>query len=151
LPVIGFAVVWQGGDLERYLPAMAALTLLAAAAFREAEGRPVLKAVMIAGVAVFAIANASVMSNVAVGHEARVATARVAGVPNLGTSMLVVSHWQDDLVAFNRDRPFHPLNLQGLNIYALMTPGASEAARWRETAARSVLQAWSDGYRVFVS
>jgi hypothetical protein len=54
-------------------------------------------------------------------------------------------------MSFNRNRPFHELNLEGLKIHSLMAPGTPEAAHWRESVSRRILQAWGDGERVLIS
>ena len=52
------------------------------------------------------------------------------GDRELDRQLFVVSHWQDDLMSFNRNRPFHQLNLNDLSVFALVTPGAPDVAAW---------------------
>jgi hypothetical protein len=153
LPVFVFAVAWQGGDLERYLPAMPALVLLAAAAFQAAEGHPVLRSVIVAGVAVVATANLLALSNAALRRQDNIAVSRLAGLEDvpLDRSLFVVSHWQDELMTLHRDRPFHKLNLEGLTVYSLVTPGSVGTAIWKEMLAAQILRSWTQGRRVFIS
>jgi len=54
-------------------------------------------------------------------------------------------------MTFNHNRPFHELNLKGLSVYPLVSPGTAEVPMWRQLAAASMLVAWDEGKRVFVS
>jgi len=153
LPVLGFAILWQGGDLERYLPAMPGLVLLAAAGFLEARGSGVLRLTMMAGVAIFAVSNAAAMSNRTVQRENDRMVARLAGYADRGQAsrLIVVSHWQDGLMTFHRNRPFHQQNLSNLTVFPLVTPGKPDVALWRSTAARRILRTWDEGRDVLLS
>jgi len=153
LPVFVFAVSWQGGDLERYLPAMPALVLLSAVAFQAAAGHLVLQSVIVAGVVFIATTNLLALSNGAQRRQDSIAISRLAGLESVSfdQSVLVVSHWQDGLMTFNRDRPLHKLNLEGLTVYPLLTPGSPTAAVWKEMAAAQILRSWDQGHRVFIS
>jgi hypothetical protein len=153
LPVFGFAVFWQGGDLERYLPAMPAVVLVAAAAFQIAAGRTAVRSAMIAGLVIVATSNLFAMSKAAARRVDRDVDARLRGSEHgpIDRAVFVVSHWQDDLMTFHQNRPFHDLNLKGLSVYPLVTPGTTEVLTWRRLAAASILVAWGHGKRVFVS
>jgi hypothetical protein len=153
LPVFVFAVSWQGGALERYLPALPALVLVVAAAFQSAEGRPAVRSSLAAGLVIVATTNLLAVSTTDARRADRAAGARLAGTDyvRVDQAVFVVSHWQDDLMTFWHDRPFHELNRKGLSVYALVSPGAAEVPMWRQLAAASMLAAWGEGKRVFVS
>jgi hypothetical protein len=152
LPVFVFAVRWQGGDLQRYLPALPALVLVGAAAFQNVT-RPALQSALTAGLVIVATANLLAVSTTAARGADTAAEARLAGSDyvSVDRALFVVSHWTDDLMTFNHNRPFHELNLKGLSVYALVSPGTAEVTMWRQLAAASMLVAWDEGKRVFVS
>jgi len=152
LPVFVFAVRWQGGDLQRYLPALPALVLVGAAAFQNVT-RPALQSALTAGLVIVATANLLAVSTTAARGADTAAEARLAGSDyvSVDRAVFVVSHWQDDLMTFNHNRPFHELNLKGLSVYPLVSPGTAEVPMWRQLAAASMLMAWGEGKRVFVS
>jgi hypothetical protein len=153
VPLLAFAVLWQGGDLERYLPAVPALLAVQAAGFREARGRPLLRGVMGAALGTTILANVHALSNGAVRARQDAALSRLPPAAGRGEprTAYVVPHAQDDLFLFYRTYPLHPRNLGGLRVEAVFAPGMPSSATWRERFDVLVAAEKASGGRVRVS
>lgn len=149
IPLALFAVVWQGGDLERYLPLVPGVALLSAAAF--AAAMPWQRALLLAWVAMMIVPNALSLGRPAVEAErARLrATIRDLEAPERNR-LLVLSHWQDERVQMNRNYPPRE-NPLGVWFYHLLTTGTPSVNDWRTRAADRIIGAWNSGAEVFVS
>lgn len=152
-PLLVFAVLWQGGDLERYLPAAPALLLLMAAGFQEARGRPWLRGLMLASLAVMSLTNLYVLSDGAIRRRQEAALARLPASATLRCpeSVFVVSHFQDTLYQFHRNYPFHPRNLGGLRVFEVFTPGVLSSSSWRSRVDEQIASNQASGTAVYVS
>jgi hypothetical protein len=148
-PVVIFAIAWQGGDLERYLPLVPGVALLLATAF--AAGAMVPRLLLAGWLAVIIVPNARTLATPAVTAEtARLrSTLREVEVPGR-RRMLVFSHWQDERVQYDRNRAPGD-DLLPVRFYALVSPGNPEVPRWRTDAAERILNAWDAGTEVFIS
>jgi hypothetical protein len=149
LPVGAFAIAWQGGDLERYLPLVPGMALLTAVAFAAATRG--WRVVLVAWLAVILVPNVFALGRSAVAAErervrATLPDAEATGRPPL----LVFSHWQDSRFQFSRNYPpgAEPLPLR---FYNLLTPGHPSAEGWRSSAAARITSAWDAGTEVLVS
>lgn len=152
-PLLAFALLWQGGDLERYLPATPALLLLMAAGFQEARGRRGPRGVMLASLAVMLTANAAVLSRPAVRRRQEAALTRLPASPGGpgSRSVFVVPHPQDGLFRFHRDYPFHPRNRAGFAVHDVFAPGMVSSSEWRSRVDRRIAEEWEAGGSVYVS
>ena len=66
--------------------------------------------------------------------------------------MVVTANWHDELVAYSRANPGRGINARTrLPLYALVTPGAESAPRWRSEFARRALETWKAGGQVWLS
>lgn len=154
LPVIIFAIFFEGGAVERYLPLypfiMVGLGVLLSS---ERAWRP-LKYVALAFVVAAIPSNMQALSKRSLRQQQEKEAARVEGLLaqlKLG-SIVYVANWHDDLINFSRSFPFHPVNSQqNLRLGALVTPGTTQAALWREGFAASALEVWNAGGDVWVS
>jgi hypothetical protein len=154
IPVFAFAVLFDGGAVERYLPLYPFVFLALAACLRSRRAHTALKCLALLFVAVSFLTNVSAMSARSLSRKQAEAAARIAGVqPRLAPHSLVyAANWQDDIVNFSRSFPFHSLNRGGqLHVDALVTPGTTQAGTWREDFAARSLAAWREGGDVWVS
>ena len=149
VPVAAFAIAWQGGDLERYLPLVPGVALLSAVAFA-AAGRAS-RVVLAAWLAMILVPNALTLGRPAVAAERARMRATIRDVETTGRPrLLVFSHWQDGRVQFSRNYPpdAEPLHVR---FYHLLTPGTASVTDWRERASARIAAAWDAGTEVFVS
>jgi hypothetical protein len=148
-PVAVFAIVWQGGDLERYLPLVPGMALLVAAAFAAAPVPQ--RALVLAWVVMIIVPNALTLGRpaVAADRERLRAFVRELETPERNR-LLVFSHWQDERVQFNRNFPPGEAPL-GVRFYDLLTVGTSSVRDWKRRAAARILGAWDTGLEVLVS
>ena len=153
-PVLLFAVFFDGGAVERYLPLYPFVFVTLAVALADARAPRVLKLVVLLFVAVMAGGNAVAMSRWSLARQERRAEERVSELqPRLRpASRVYVVTWLDELVNFHRSFPFHPLNArESLRVDSLVTPGTDQAARWRGDFAAQTLKAWAAGGDVWLS
>ena len=148
LAVAAFAIFWQGGDLERYLPLVPGVALLAATAF--SAGTLASRRVLVLLVVLMVIPNALTLGVPAVRAERDRLRSTTRDFETPDRPMLVFSHWQDERVQFYRNYPpgAAPLSYRP---YHLLTPGNNSVLDWKPRAARRILSAWDNGTRVFVS
>lgn len=159
VPVIGFAVFFLGGDLERYAPlypalfAALAFALCGATATGAALRRP-LQLVILAFVATLVVVNARALSKTTLARQQRESVARVEELlPRLRPeSKVFAANWHDELINFNRSFPFHPVNRDPrLKLLAVVTPSSPWLPRWREDFARATVETWRRGGDVWLS
>ena len=154
LPVILFAISFDGGAIERYLPLYPAMFLALAVCLSSERSLMFAKYVIIAFIAAVVVTNAVAMAKPLLDRRQELDASRIATVlPRLkpGSRLLTVT-WQDELVNFSRSFPFHPLNQTGsLRIGALVTPGTTLTADWRKGFASQTLETWNRGGDMWVS
>lgn len=152
--VVGFAVLFLGGDLERYFP-LYPLTFLALAwSLRDERSVPALKAVGLVFVGIAAVTNVGVMARPALDRQQEATASRIATLQPLlkPHSRVVTAYWHDELVSFARSFPFSSVSRSGtLRIYSAVTLNTSQVAHWREDFAAQALAAWRDGGDVWIS
>ncbi|HKQ79441.1 MAG TPA: hypothetical protein VJ810_37450 [Blastocatellia bacterium] len=153
-PALAFALFWQGGDMERYL-ALYPLTFIALAYLpgRERTGGAFLW-VAAAFIAVMSYANLATMAIPALESRQQKVIARIADLNAEAKpkTLLVTPHFQDELVNFNISFPSHSINRQAKwRLIDLVSPGMTEATRWRERFAVAALSAWQDEGEVWLA
>jgi hypothetical protein len=154
LPVLGFAVYWSGGDLERYLPLYPAFFLVLAISLTHLKALNWTNAIAWTFVFCVVLANALSLRSAAVRRTQTQAENRVTALlPRLKDgSLVIVSHNLDDLIEFGGNFPFDPINRSGaLNLYPILTPGNSDFGRWRENFASHAMHAWRTGGDIWIS
>ena len=152
--VILFAISFDGGAIERYLPLYPVLFLsLCVCLCNERTWSPV-KYVALVFIGAMVITNLVAMAKPVQDRRQQASASRINDVvlrlkPN---SRILAVNWQDDLVNFSRSYPFHPLNRAGdLRIGALVTPGTTTTTDWRQGFATQAEETWSRGGDIWVS
>ncbi|HLL17025.1 MAG TPA: hypothetical protein VK388_18335 [Pyrinomonadaceae bacterium] len=154
VPVVVFAIFFDGGAVERYLPLYPFLFLALAFTLESERVWSVFKWTAIAFVVVMTLGNASALSKFVLGRQQAAAVARVGELqarlrPH---SRVFTVTWLDELVNFNRSFPFHPLNRdEDLKVYSLVTPGTSQVLQWREDLASLSFETWGRGGDIWIS
>ncbi|MGM0668285.1 MAG: hypothetical protein ACQET1_01120 [Gemmatimonadota bacterium] len=151
-PVGYFAISWQGGDLERYLPLLPALTLAVAVAFSNIRPRSLSLVFPLGFMMVMVSANGSAMLSPRVeaamaGPVARLEAAMSPHAPRI----LVVATHQDEAWQVQRNHPGLLAPYPGTDVVYLLLPGTPQVEDWRESFATLVLRAWERGKEIRLS
>ena len=153
LPVLLFAIAWQGGDPERYLALYPAFLL--ALAFGVDDRRRLLRGVAMAFVAMCAFVNILAYSRWEFAREEARVRARFTGFrPELlpAGSILVSTTDVDGLTAYVHSGAVGDLRAIGqFNAVGLLIPGYENATQWRSFFASKALESWAAGGRVWVT
>jgi hypothetical protein len=154
VPVIGFAVFFDGAAVERYLPLYPLLFLSLAVSFTAPRSLASLKLTSVAFMIVMAVTSVAAMSRPALASREQAIGDRVAGLVSLlkPASCLATITQQDELTNFHRAALFNPINLElDLNVYSVVELGSEYETRWREMFASKALETWGLGGDVWVS
>jgi hypothetical protein len=154
IPVIGFAISFDGGAVERYLPVFPAMFLALSVCVCEARSLGFAKYVAYAFMAVVVLTDTPALAKPVLDRRQEATAERISEVVQRlkPASRIIAVTWQDEVVNFSRSYPFHALNRGGgLSIGALVTPGTTLAAEWREGFAAGALATWARGGEVWVS
>ena len=154
LPLLAFAIKFDGGAVERYLPVYPVIFLAFAWMLAQSRLPRVVKAVPVLFFCIAILVNSSVMARIVLDRQMQQTSERVqAVVPKLKpNSWLVTTHLQDDLVNFQASFPFEPINRHNTyRVYALVWLNSDQADRWREEFAANMLDAWEKGGDAWLS
>jgi hypothetical protein len=154
LPLIAFAIKFDGGAVERYLPLYPVIFLALGWVLAQSQLPRVVKIMPVLFFCVAILVNSSVMARVVLDRQKEQTSGRVqAVVPKLKpNSWLVTTHLQDDLVNFQANFPFEPINRHNTyHVYPLVVLNSDQAARWQEEFAANMLKAWSRGGDAWLS
>ncbi|MCU1266094.1 MAG: hypothetical protein JWM21_2412 [Acidobacteria bacterium] len=154
MPVIAFAIYWQGGDPERYLPLYPLLFIAVAWALDSEQVRRLFKYPLVLFVLAMVVSNGVMMARVRLNRQQETSAARISEL--VGTlkpgRWLFTANWQDELVNFNRSFPLHPINRKSnLRVGALISPGEPEVVHWQQEFAVRTQAIWSNGGDVWIS
>lgn len=152
IPVLGFALAWQGTVMERYLPWFP--FLFPALAFSLADRRAFRygKALILIFVAAMILTNFAAMRRGVLERRETAVTLRVRELQPLVKPQGVVLVGKDELENFVINFPFNPVNHHNaLRVHSFLPLGMPQLTRWREDVARRALAAWAAGGDVFVS
>jgi hypothetical protein len=153
-PLLAFAVFWQGGDIERYLPLYPALFVAFAASLDSDRSSRALNAAALVFLAASALANLNAMGAHAMNRQEQKVMARIGELePRLKPeSTVAVIHQQDELWRANYSFPFNPtFRRYSMLTYAVAAVGTQETPRWRANFAEHAAEVWRRGGDVWVS
>ncbi|HTC77198.1 MAG TPA: hypothetical protein VK657_01220, partial [Terriglobales bacterium] len=152
--VVGVAIYWQGGDIERYLPFYPILFMAIAGALANQQSKRLLNYVVLLFFLLAALVNFYAMSPPVVAAQQAKAADRIAALmPQLTpNSHLFVVNFQDEVYSFTRDFPFHPLNrAHTLKVTSLIEVGGRDAQRWPQDFATHAESVWKEGGDVWMT
>ena len=153
-PVLAFALLWEGGAIERYLPLYPAVFITLAHSSTSQRSLRTLKYASIAFVAVMAFANLSVMAKPVQDRREQAVVRRLSELQAVlkPESLVATVNQQDEVWAFRWTFPFDPINLdERVNTYHLIEPSTDRVLTWREHFAAASVDAWRKGGDVWVS
>lgn len=152
LPVLGFALAWQGTVMERYLPWFPFLFLALAYSLAERRAFRPAKAITLIFMLAMTVANFAAMWKPVLDRREEATAARVRELQPLVRPQSIVLVGKDELENFVRDFPFNPVNHHNdLRVHSFLPLGMPQLTKWREDVARRAFTAWREGGDVFVS
>jgi hypothetical protein len=154
VPVLAFAVYWQGGDPERYLPLYPMFFIALGWVLDSDEVKRLCKYPLVLFVLAMLVTNGVMMSRRKLSQQQTVSSARISELTGLlkPNSWVFTANWQDDLINFHRSFPLNPVNRnENLRIGALISPGEPEVAHWQQDFASRAHTAWSNGGDIWIS
>jgi hypothetical protein len=153
VPVLAFAVYWQGGDPERYLPLYPLFFIALCWALHTAP-KKLFKYPLLLFVLLMLLTNGFTLAKARLQRQQQANVDRISPlVPLLKPgSKVFVANWQDDLVNFNRSFPLNPINRSGdVRVAALITPGEDSVAHWPQDFWSNAQAIWNAGGDVWIS
>ncbi len=152
-PVVLFALLWFGGDIERYLPLYPVFFLALTCAVAE-DRRGFTRALAAVFVVVAIATNVTSLSRYALERQQQRVTERLDPLlPEFKPeSRIVVVDIHDEIVNFARSFPLNPINRRSQPLeYALLNPGTPQTKHWRQDFAQRVLTTWNAHGDIWVS
>jgi hypothetical protein len=152
--VVGVAVYWHGGDIERYLPLYPMLFLGVGCVLCSKQSWRVLNCVVLIFLTAAAITNLYAMSPLVLGAQQANVSARISNLePRLKpASQIFVVNFQDELYSFSRDFPFNPIvRAHSLRVTSVVEVNGKLAPQWRQAFAGQAQSIWSAGGDVWVT
>jgi hypothetical protein len=154
IPVVGLAVKWQGGDLERYLAMFPALFL--AIAVTLSMLRPRARTVAAVAVALVVVAlNIPAISRAKRNEECATLTARVGSVPRerARPTLMFTPHELDEISTYRNRCPDAELLKEATapRVLGFVMANNDLAAQWRNELARRADSVWAEGGHVWIS
>jgi Dolichyl-phosphate-mannose-protein mannosyltransferase len=152
VPVLAFASFWNGAAIERYFPLYGTFFLAVAISLDAVKPRWH-RILVLVFVATLAITNINALSRRNQVKQQAVSVDRIGELLPVmkPRSRIVLSHWQDELINFNRAFPFHPINRGPLRLYALWNLNTESMKTWKRDFASTALSTWDSGSDVWVS
>jgi hypothetical protein len=151
VPLIAFAVGWQGGDVERYMPVYP--LFFAAWALVLGGRRPMrfIQGLVVVLIIVMSAVNLSALSRARADRDRDRLRRRVGAIlPSLGSEdRIYVVLIQDPLFLVKRD-PLSTLT-RDLKVGVLVSVGYASTPNWRGEFAAAVRRVWVEGGRVWIS
>jgi hypothetical protein len=154
IPLMAFAVMFDGGAVERYLPIYPLIFLSLSCSLSGDKPLPSLRLIALGFVIAASAANLLAMAAPVLDRQQESVGARIRELqPALGGGgLLATINQQDELVNFQRSFPFHPINSRNdFHVYSIVAPNTAQASRWREEFARAALAAWREGRSLWVT
>jgi len=154
LPVGCFAVLWQGGAIERYLLLYPVLFIAFAFSLVSDKAVRVLKYASLGFVAIMAVSNLMVMASPVQNNREHAVVARITELKPLlnSQSMVATINQTDEVWTLPWNFPFNPLNRPAsLNTYHIVEPLTDQTRTWRESFATEVCMVWESGGDVWIS
>jgi hypothetical protein len=156
VPVLAFAVSWQGGDVERYFPLYPSFALaLGACITWTPSGASVGRFISGLFVLMMVAVNVPVHSRLAFDSAGRDFVRRVAEFDDATLpphSLVVTPSWNDPLVVYFNSGVRTSLNLRRrLPLYGLIQPGVDDAPNWPQDFAARVSEALDAKGRIWIS
>lgn len=152
--LLSFAIAYEAGSAERYLPLYPVLVVAVAYLCRDFSWRRPAQGALAVLLAAMILVNLPNYAAASARRQfendiERIETARQQLTPG---SRVVLLSFRDGIHDFYHRFPFHPLTLQTqLPVYYLTDPMEAEAGLWPQRAAQAIIRAWEQNGDVWVS
>jgi hypothetical protein len=154
IPVVGLALKWQGGDLERYLAMFPALFLGVAVLLSLLAPRARTAAAAAVALSVVAL-NVPAISRAKRDNECATLTARVRSVPRepAKPTLMFTPHELDEISTYRNRCPDAELlkDATAPRVLGFVMANYDLAAAWRSELARRADSVWAEGGHVWIS
>jgi hypothetical protein len=154
IPVLAFALLWHGGDTERYLPLYPMFFVALAHSVDDNRTPAYFKWLAGSFLLVSIVSNFGATSSFFLNREQSQAEERIKEVLPLlkPNSRLVLVDIHDGLENFGRSFPFDPVvRGQMLRTYPVLNPGTVQTLHWRQDLMSVVLNIWRSQGDIWVS
>jgi hypothetical protein len=154
IPVLGFAVLWQGGDWERYAALYPSIFIAFAYSLSCDWLRSWFRSLAMAFLAVVAISTLSATNRPVVARQQERIVDRINDLlPLLKPQSLVATVTQQDEVwAFIWAFPLHLLNREDrLHTYRIVELNTIQVRTWRQDFAARTMEVWKEGGDMWVT
>jgi len=154
VPVVGVAVYWQGGDIERYLALYPILFLALGYSLCNKRSWHALNYVALIFVVSATLTNAYAMSVRVLNQHQEKLSSRIGDLTLRlkPSSRIFTVNFQDEVYSFTRDFPLNPINRDGnLKVSSLIEVGGKSASEWRQDFALRAQTAWNQDGDVWVT
>ena len=152
-PVITFALLWDAGASERYMPLYPLFFLSLGYALRGVPSARLARLATLAFVIGASVADASAMATPVLARRQERVVSQIRELqPRLRPASRVITvNQQDEVWSFTWSSPLHPANRTGtLTVYHLVEPGTTRAVTWRDQFAAEALATWEAGGDVWI-
>ncbi len=151
MPVIGFALLWQGGDMERYLPLFPLLFMALSSALCSERSSRLFGPIAVVFVSLLVVTNGIALSRSRLDRQQTAAAKKISQLQMVlkpGSKVVLL----DDELAELRGNPLHSGTQDDvLPTYVLLTPGTSSVPVWRQDFSSLALSVWDSRADVWVS
>ena len=149
IPALALAVIWQGGDVERYLALYPILCGAFAYALARSRSRSILTVLAALFLIVEMLTNSQAMATSTLSGVQMQAIARAQPVVRAMRphSLLIALNQRDGVWYFNHSFPLHPLNRR----YGEFTYSLSGRAGWQKKLAARIGPVWAAGGDIWLS
>jgi hypothetical protein len=154
VPLTLFAIMFDGGAVERYLPIYPLIFLSLSCSLYGDRPLYSLKLIVLTFVVAASITNILAMSRPALERQQEAVSARMRELlPALDQGgRLATVNQQDEIVNFKRSFPFNPINSgKDFHVYSIVALNTAQVARWREEFALVALAAWGESRSLWIT
>lgn len=154
IPVVGFALKWQGGDLERYLAMFPALFLAIGVVVAMLSPRARTPAAAMVALAMVAL-NVPAISRAKRDDQCSTLTSRIQSVPRDTTkpTLMFTPHELDEISTYRNRCPDAALLKEATapRVLGFVMANYELASQWRNELARRADSVWAEGGHVWIS
>jgi hypothetical protein len=154
IPVVGLALKWQGGDLERYLAMFPALFLAIGVLLSMIAPRARTAAAAVVALSTVAL-NVPAISRTKRDEQCATLTARVQSVPRdpAKPTLMFTPHELDEISTYRNRCPDAELlkEAKAPRVLGFVMANYELAAQWRNELARRADSVWAEGGHVWIS
>lgn len=153
VPVFIFAILFEAGPPERYLPVFPILFLAFAYVLGRSERRRQAAAAVLILFGLMLVCNLAALNRAGTDARWAVTTAKVKALSERSSpeDLVLLVTFQDDVLRMLEERPFAPINRQIPHVQVVVELLSQSTLTWRKDAAEVILRRWQGERRVWIS